>query len=285
MWFLWLWANRLNPEQFPLDSDIGLAAVIIMSDLIAILAGAGCVAEERQLGTLDWQLTQPASIRRQWSIKLAVAFCVAAILGGALPLTLARYGLTESAFFKSTDDMLKFFSVTPLLFAVAVYASSVCRNSVNAAVMALPVAGAMILLGLLPAIALAGAYLYVTADWSGMTLLAIYGLILVPVVASLLLWTAGTNFKMSVISIGRIVRQLCFLCLAVVLLSSVVSMGLLTLNTLAGYVHQESPEQAESLRPNPEPDPPMVNSSPANQVAAGPAPAHAFKMDLILMKR
>jgi hypothetical protein len=266
-WLLWQWAHRLNPSDFPLDSDIGQAVALIIGGLVTVLAGGGCVAEERQLGTLDWQLTQPVSVRLQWSVKLVVAFCVAALLGGVLPMTLARFGLTGTDFQKSESDLLRLFSFMPLLFAVAVYASSVCRNSVNAAVMSLPLTGAVILLGFIPTLVLFLIPLDRPALWRGPDFLQIHTLTLLPVVALLLLWTAAGNFKLSVVNIGRVVRQLLFLCLGVVVISSVFLITLLTINTAVAYFIREPQPQAENLRSDPKSaHPPAI---PANRTDHG----------------
>ncbi|MFM7818401.1 MAG: hypothetical protein ACKPGI_15725 [Verrucomicrobiota bacterium] len=65
-----LWVLCRIPEMFV--PTFGLGGFMLMAGMFGtvILLGAGvsCVAEERQLGTLGWQWTQPVPFARQWRI-------------------------------------------------------------------------------------------------------------------------------------------------------------------------------------------------------------------------
>lgn len=50
-----------------------------------MLIGALASAEERGLGTLHWQMLQPYAAWKQWTIKVATALTLTALLGVALP--------------------------------------------------------------------------------------------------------------------------------------------------------------------------------------------------------
>jgi hypothetical protein len=123
--------------------------VIIFGGIVLLFTGASAVAEERQLGTLDWQLASPPSIRRQWWIKASVALCVTAVLGLGLPLLLLRLGLGDG--FKDLISADR--SDLPALAASAglvmvaltsagLYASTLARNTVTAVCTALVVLAA-----------------------------------------------------------------------------------------------------------------------------------------------
>jgi hypothetical protein len=53
--------------------------------ILAMLIGALASAEERGLGTLHWQMLQPYAAWKQWTIKVATAWTLTALLGVALP--------------------------------------------------------------------------------------------------------------------------------------------------------------------------------------------------------
>ena len=59
--------------------------------VLPLMAGAVAVATERQLGTLDWQLSLPASRLTQWLVKSAVVLALAALVGGVLASVLDAF--------------------------------------------------------------------------------------------------------------------------------------------------------------------------------------------------
>ncbi len=68
--------------------SVGLRGVIYFFLLIPFVVGAVSVAEERKLGTLGVQLSQPISPRRQWWAKLLVTSTISFVLGVVLPAVL-----------------------------------------------------------------------------------------------------------------------------------------------------------------------------------------------------
>ncbi|MBN8246390.1 MAG: ABC transporter permease subunit [Verrucomicrobia bacterium] len=143
LWILWMVIRALWPDDGPSDdgasalpSAFGILAVI-MGLMSLIVSGAACVAEERQLGTLDWQLTQPMSLSRQWWIKLGVALGLFVVLGVALPLALLVLGFgAEPVLGNPSPDFPLILGLYGggilLVFALAAYASSFCRSTMKA---------------------------------------------------------------------------------------------------------------------------------------------------------
>ncbi len=58
---------------------------IFYSGLLAMLIGSLASAEERQLGTREWQLLMPMAAWRQWAVKAGTVLALSSLLGIALP--------------------------------------------------------------------------------------------------------------------------------------------------------------------------------------------------------
>jgi ABC-type transport system involved in multi-copper enzyme maturation permease subunit len=94
--------------------------------LVALLIGAVASAEERQLGTLEWQLLLPVSSRKQWVVKVAVVVSLALLLALALPAMLVSAYSGQGA-------------VGVVAAAIAgLYVSSTCSTGLWAMVLSLP---------------------------------------------------------------------------------------------------------------------------------------------------
>lgn len=52
---------------------------------LALLVGSTTSAEERQMGTIEWQALLPVSARVQWAIKVGIALCLVGLFAAALP--------------------------------------------------------------------------------------------------------------------------------------------------------------------------------------------------------
>lgn len=141
---LWLLAMALkqfitdeNLRNTVCDLAIWANGFGLLGTIALLTAGAACVAEERQLGTLEWQLTQPLQINHQWWIKVAVTTAIAVSLGFLLPATLIWVS------FDAAHLRLMFGGTTALgagayslfftlLLVVSIYASSVARSTMKA---------------------------------------------------------------------------------------------------------------------------------------------------------
>lgn len=107
---------------------------------IALLSGATASAEERHTGTLEWQLLMPVSVRTQWLIKTAVVLATTVVFGCFLPAAAvvlapdADLRGPHAADFVSARMIVSMMSIA----AISLYTSSISRNSLCAAVAALP---------------------------------------------------------------------------------------------------------------------------------------------------
>lgn len=119
--------------------DVGfvLRIAAILAFLLILGTGASCVAEERELGTLEWQLTQPISHRCQWIIKWLVATVLSLALGVVLPAALLWIGFSTSELKETLGHLepWQIFStlgVLMFLLGLSIYASSLSRNTMTA---------------------------------------------------------------------------------------------------------------------------------------------------------
>jgi hypothetical protein len=64
------------------------AVTVLYSAVLAMLIGSFASAEERQLGTLEWQVLLPIPAWKQWTVKVATAIGLVLLLGIGLPALL-----------------------------------------------------------------------------------------------------------------------------------------------------------------------------------------------------
>ncbi len=119
---------------------------ILYAGLLSVLIGALASAEERQIGTLEWQTLMPLSKRTQFAIKMAVAFSLVAVAALLLPLVLAQLSAVPRL---GGFPYRAFWVICGITFALAsgsLYVSSLSSSGVRALVTVLPVlAGAVLL--------------------------------------------------------------------------------------------------------------------------------------------
>jgi hypothetical protein len=109
----------------------------IFGTFVLLVTGASAIAEERVLGTLEWQWTQPIPMARQWKIKMGVATALALTLGLVLPAALVWLGFDAEALdatFGQTErqPIAVYAMALVALFATSLYASSVSQSSMKA---------------------------------------------------------------------------------------------------------------------------------------------------------
>ena len=155
-----LWGLSLLVRKWAPESELGVAAANpstatlfagIFGAFVFLVTGASAIAEERVLGTLEWQWTQPIPMARQWKVKVGVATALALTLGLILPAVFVWLGFDANALstaFGQPDWQSIVFCALALaaLFATSLYASSVSQSSIKA------VALTPLLLGSPPAI-------------------------------------------------------------------------------------------------------------------------------------
>jgi len=140
------WGLSLLIRKWAPESELGVAAsnpytvtlyAGILGVFIFLVTGAGSIAEERVLGTLEWQWTQPIPMARQWRIKVGVATALALTLGLVLPAALVWLGFDAEALdtaFGQPDwqPIAAYAAALVALFATSLYASSVSQSSMKA---------------------------------------------------------------------------------------------------------------------------------------------------------
>jgi hypothetical protein len=164
-----LWAALLPFASSPAVKSALFAVTMLYVGLVATLAGAIPSAEERALGTLEWQLLQPAAASAQWVVKAATALALSLMLAFALPLLFE----TVSPWVELLSTLEGPLSVrrAPLqrvlgpasLFALvtccSLYVSSVCAAGVRALILTWPLVAAMVVFpGILGSLASAAAW-------------------------------------------------------------------------------------------------------------------------------
>jgi hypothetical protein len=130
---LWLWGlSPATPAQQRSFEDVLGALTFLHGGLVAIVIGSIASAEERQLGTLEWQVLLPMASWRQWAMKAGVALGLSMFLTVALPLlSLLISGSDIRIGVGYTAAML-------LLTSVGLYASSLSANGLKAVLLTLP---------------------------------------------------------------------------------------------------------------------------------------------------
>jgi hypothetical protein len=141
-----LWGLSLLVRKWAPESKLGVAAANpstvtllagIFGAFVVLVTGACAIAEERVLGTLEWQWTQPISMARQWRIKVGIATGLALTLGLILPAALVWLGFDaealDTAFGKPDWQPIAVYTLSmAALFAASIYASSVSQSSMKA---------------------------------------------------------------------------------------------------------------------------------------------------------
>ena len=123
-----------------LGSQLTLAASFIYVGLGSLLIGALACAEERQAGTLQWQLTQPLTARKQWWVKAGVVIGVAVALVAFLPVAILWGGVAPGW---ANPPFWQVFAVVlqvGALCTLGLYVSSLAGSTIRAMLWATPIA-------------------------------------------------------------------------------------------------------------------------------------------------
>jgi hypothetical protein len=123
------------------STDVFGGLTVLYSGMLALLIGALASAEERQLGTLEWQALLPIASGKQWIPKVATVLALSALLTVALPVLLLS--LSGDAI-----RINEFYACAMLLLTTAgVYVSSLSSSGVRALLVSLPVSSAVLFAG------------------------------------------------------------------------------------------------------------------------------------------
>jgi hypothetical protein len=126
----WLAVVLVGESLFPIRrAGYMAAATLLHAGAIPLLAGSLASAEERQLGTLGWQVLLPIAAWRQWAVKAAVVLVLS--LGLAIGVPAILYALFASG----PGPVRLGWPPAAAIAAVAtlsLYASSLSTNGVRA---------------------------------------------------------------------------------------------------------------------------------------------------------
>ncbi len=118
---------------------------MLYGGLLAILMGSLASAEERHLGTLEWQTLLPSPAWQQWAVKVGVMFGLALLLGVALPALLG-HAIAGAREYPGRGCGGQVVPIMLLLTASSLYLSSLCKSGVGALVLSFPTIVATFLL-------------------------------------------------------------------------------------------------------------------------------------------
>jgi hypothetical protein len=160
------------------------AVAILYGGLLAMLIGALASAEERQIGTHEWQVLLPMAAWQQWAVKVGTVLGLAAVFSYAIPVALA-YGTVSVNPWHA--------GVIVLLATCSLYVSSLCRSGLRALIISGP---------LMLALSITSQYLFVTAGWPRVSLAVPLAAVVV-----LMLSFAFENHRLARQGAGRVVQQ------------------------------------------------------------------------------
>jgi hypothetical protein len=131
-WF-GVWSIRSAIPSVELSDVILPAATVLTILMMPLLVGSLASAEERQLGTIEWQALLPMQSRTQWWIKVAVTVGVAVLLGVVLPFALP----VATPSLEVRTGVMRFpwggiCCAVIFISVMSVYVSSLCTNAAQA---------------------------------------------------------------------------------------------------------------------------------------------------------
>jgi hypothetical protein len=144
-WFSISSLTQLDPE---FRTSLLFALTFFLAGAIPLLAGSLASAEERQLGTLEWQVLLPMAAWKQWAVKAAVAVGVAVVLSLGVPALLAWLSpemrtefsssfVVHSTYFRPLQATVVG-GVVILATVASLYVSSFCTTGLKALLVSLP---------------------------------------------------------------------------------------------------------------------------------------------------
>jgi hypothetical protein len=133
-------------RTMPEIQDVTRPLTLLYVGLLSVLIGALSSAEERHLGTLQWQLLLPMPAWKQWGIKTATAIGLAVLLAGALPMAVGVLTGQQVVPRYDSRDKQHLLRILPqmllivvVLTTAAIYVSSLSTSGIRALVTTVPV--------------------------------------------------------------------------------------------------------------------------------------------------
>ena len=128
---MWLDASRAEGTKLPLAY-----IAMLYTGMLAILIGSSASANERQFGTLEWQILLPLPAWQQWAVKIAVVCGLGLLLGIGLPALMGAFESSPKIF--DWRAAVQVASTMLLLTSGCVYLSTLCTSGVGALVLSFP---------------------------------------------------------------------------------------------------------------------------------------------------
>jgi hypothetical protein len=131
----WLIVSTLRRTVEGFGGPPFAVVTILYAYALALLVGSLASAEERQLGTLEWQVLLPIAAWRQWSVKIGTALGLVLLLALGLPSLLTWLQ-------SSSGDVHANAWVVAIVIAmtvVGIYVSSVSSSGIRALMFAVPI--------------------------------------------------------------------------------------------------------------------------------------------------
>lgn len=131
------WFTLVSSLRVTRIDDVFIALAFVGGALIAMLIGSLASADERQLGTLEWQLLLPVATWKQWTVKVATTLGLALLLSLGVPALLAA--ITPGLSMPRGRPQLQLAGVVTLLTVSSLYVSSLSTSGLRALLVSLPV--------------------------------------------------------------------------------------------------------------------------------------------------
>ena len=138
LWVALAWYDR---RVLSAPTRLLIPLTLLYGGSLVILIGSLASAEERQLGTLEWQTLLPSPAWQQWAVKVIVTFGLALLLGVGLPALL--HGLDGAKDYPGLRIWRPVVPTFVLLTAISLYLSTLCRSAVGAMVVSFPTIAAL----------------------------------------------------------------------------------------------------------------------------------------------
>jgi hypothetical protein len=184
---------------------------ILYAGVLPMLIGSMASAEERQMGTAEWQILLPMPAWQQWAMKAGVTLGLALSLGIVLPAALRYLSPAGHDFQMAARAWRETAAMAVVFTACGLYVSSLCTSGVRALVLTFPtiVAASLFIRTVESLIVVQNPWRYV----SGRNIQFFYALEMVALYAlggglvALLLWLAFRNHRSADRGAARTAKQ------------------------------------------------------------------------------
>jgi hypothetical protein len=145
--FAVIWLSAAGLERSFADAPrLPLSAMgVLYGGVLAMLIGSMASAEERQLGTAEWQVLLPMPAWQQWAVKSGVALGLALLLGIVLPAALRFLSPAGDDIQLAARAWRHTAATVVILASASLYMSSLCSSGVRALALTFPAIVAAVL--------------------------------------------------------------------------------------------------------------------------------------------